>query len=74
MQPKQNCSLCYSKLENEWGNNPFPLLKKDGDRCCDRCNERYVIPTRRGFMTDDLRAKYVSNVINAMDKIYKSKN
>ena len=43
---KENCSLCGNKLENEYGNNPYPLLKKEEDRCCNLCNHNYVIPSR----------------------------
>ena len=43
---KENCSLCGNKLENEYGNNPYPLLKKEEDRCCNVCNHDYVIPSR----------------------------
>lgn len=42
----KNCSLCGNELENEYGNNPFPLLKRDTDRCCNQCNNNYVIKSR----------------------------
>ena len=49
---KVKCSLCGKQLETNhlgWdlGNNPYPLMKKDSDRCCDNCNTIYVLPTRR---------------------------
>ncbi len=45
------CSLCGKKIEKtnfgwEFGNNPFPLMRKESDRCCDDCNSTFVIPTR----------------------------
>lgn len=43
---REKCSLCGNKLDNEFGNNPFPLIKRDSDRCCNSCNESYVIPSR----------------------------
>jgi len=47
-----NCCLCGKRIEstpNGWiyGNNPHPLMKHHSDRCCDSCNEIYVLPTRR---------------------------
>jgi hypothetical protein len=33
-----NCCLCGLPYEHI-GNNPAPLSLKEGDRCCDACNE-----------------------------------
>jgi len=30
------CDICHSPLENEWGNNAWPIII-DGT-CCDTCN------------------------------------
>lgn len=40
------CCICGKQCENQWGNNPWPLKEKDTDRCCNECNENYVIPAR----------------------------
>ena len=45
------CCLCGDEItpENsswEFGNNPKPLWKDVNDRCCDGCNEEFVIPFR----------------------------
>lgn len=41
------CCLC-GKDTAGWGNNPYPLCdEKDFEsRCCDECNDTYVIPAR----------------------------
>jgi hypothetical protein len=36
------CAIC-EKVTSEWGNNPWPY---PGDRCCDMCNGRTVLPAR----------------------------
>lgn len=33
----ERCVLCDKELENEYGNNPWPLA--DHGRCCDDCND-----------------------------------
>lgn len=38
------CSLCGAKCKG-FGNNPEPLAKYE-ERCCDDCNNRFVIPAR----------------------------
>lgn len=40
------CCICGSECENEWGNNPYPISKDVNDRCCNVCNDNYVIPAR----------------------------
>lgn len=40
------CVLCQKKCENEWGNNPAPLVSMAYGVCCDQCNVRHVIPAR----------------------------
>ena len=43
----QKCCLCGTKFnEFEFGNNPSPLMKKDGEKCCDECNVNLVIESR----------------------------
>jgi hypothetical protein len=38
-----NCSIC-NIIDTGFGNNPWPITEKG--RCCDRCNERVVVPAR----------------------------
>lgn len=46
------CCFCSKKCENQWGNNPWPLKTKENDRCCNVCNEQYVITARLIGATD----------------------
>ena len=39
------CCICGAPIE-DWGNNPYPVVKWDGARCCDYCNQTVVIPAR----------------------------
>ena len=38
------CSICRDEFE-EYGNNPYPFGKVE-ERCCNRCNNYFVVPTR----------------------------
>ncbi len=42
-EKEKKCCICGIAFTG-WGNNPWPV-KKDG-RCCDSCNNQYVIPAR----------------------------
>lgn len=42
---KPKCCICGNECENEWGNNPYPLVTDEDARCCDKCND-YVITFR----------------------------
>lgn len=44
---KYKCCIC-GKEDFGWGNNPWPVVKDEDARCCDSCNNMYVIPTRLG--------------------------
>lgn len=39
------CCIC-GKSFTGYGNNPYPVNKGKGRRCCDACNFKYVIPER----------------------------
>ena len=39
------CSICGGFFYG-WGNNPYPVTKGEDDKCCDNCNDMYVIPAR----------------------------
>lgn len=45
MDKKFVCSIC-GKTFYGWGNNPYPVTKGEDDKCCDDCNNEYVIPMR----------------------------
>ncbi len=48
---KLKCCLCNQEIKpcliSGWdkGHNPAPL-GEEGDRCCDECNDKHVLPTR----------------------------
>lgn len=39
------CCIC-GKEYTGWGNNPYPVDKREDARCCDVCNDTQVIPAR----------------------------
>ena len=45
------CCICGNECENEYGNNPWPLVDGSIDgvtqSCCNVCNEARVVPARR---------------------------
>jgi len=43
------CCICHEPIEGH-GNNPAPVVEAEGDRCCDRCNFRIVLPARMDLM------------------------
>lgn len=58
MKKKNICCICGCEIRS-FGNNPYGamwkneegefvrFIPKPGDRCCDECNTRYVIPGRK---------------------------
>ncbi len=38
----KKCSICKKTFDG-YGNNPAPF---SGERCCDECNQNYVVPLR----------------------------
>jgi len=38
MNETQTCCWCGKQFVG-YGNNPYPLVKDEGARCCDECNE-----------------------------------
>jgi len=51
------CCLCGAEF-TEWGNNPEPIKSFEEGKCCNWCNDKYVIPARirdlfadRGLLT-----------------------
>jgi len=45
------CVICQYQCENEWGNNPAPIVSMAYGVCCDVCNWDFVIPARMGTLT-----------------------
>ena len=41
----KNCCFCGKEI-TDWGNNPAPVCTIEGARCCDVCDNRFVIPIR----------------------------
>ena len=41
------CIFCKTLKEGH-GNNPFPI--RENGKCCDECNQKYVIPERIKLM------------------------
>lgn len=38
---KLKCCICGKKISG-YGNDPWPLDKREGAKCCDKCNEAVV--------------------------------
>lgn len=39
------CCICGEKIEG-YGNNPEPYMSAEAGRCCDLCNQKFVVPAR----------------------------
>lgn len=39
------CCICGEKIEG-YGNNPEPYMSSEAGRCCDLCNQKFVVPAR----------------------------
>lgn len=52
------CCICGEEFQGV-GNNPYPVVKDEGARCCDDCNTLFVIPARIKAMIDDEENKEV---------------
>lgn len=48
----QKCSICQETFEG-YGNNPFPFPE---GRCCDDCDNRFVIPARMSHVAPNTPA------------------
>lgn len=50
---KGTCCICGEEIEG-YGNNPEPYTSaENGERCCDACNLKFVIPARLELMKKD---------------------
>lgn len=47
------CCICGKECENEYGNNPYPLFTGKDERCCDKCNDSYVLYARLNRVSKD---------------------
>ncbi len=36
------CCICGNLCEDQYGNNPDPLIKDEGARCCNKCNDTVI--------------------------------
>lgn len=41
MENTKKCCLCDKEFIG-YGNNPYPLVKEQGARCCDECNKLVI--------------------------------
>ena len=66
------CAICQGTFE-QFGNNPDPF---EGDRCCNECDQKYVIPARIQAMTgrglDAVQLRRVS-VVASTERLRKEK-
>lgn len=67
---KVKCCICHGDLENEFGNNPYPVVKAEGARCCNACNDFFVVPARvNGVKTLEEKISNEGKVLLTIDKI-----
>lgn len=45
MENGKLCCICGAPIEG-FGNNPDPVVTLENARCCDACNNDFVIPAR----------------------------
>lgn len=55
MDREGTCCLCGDKYAR-YGHNPAPLGSVETERCCDTCNDIFVVPVRMGQRVDSLTA------------------
>lgn len=70
---RQTCSLCKQEFVG-YGNNPQPILDNIDARCCDHCNDWFVIPVRMiQLSTDNLElVRYLAErggMLSGMKKV-----
>ena len=61
------CNLCGEEIKG-FGNNPDPLTENDDDRCCDECNDKYVIPMRIYMLEHKMERGELLTMINKIRK------
>lgn len=60
------CAICGKECENEFGNNPDPLLTDIDARCCNECNDKVIafrlyVASNPGKDIDKLREEFNKN-------------
>lgn len=63
------CSICGKEFNGE-GNNINPILSKNGNKCCNQCNEDIVIPTRLARMSTIEKLEDNVNYLSAQGREY----
>lgn len=65
----EKCSICGEEYYG-WGNNAFPVTE---GRCCDKCNDEFVIPVRIEQMSIEKTKSLlrVSKIIKGLKKVVK---
>lgn len=59
------CAICGKEIESKFGNNPYPVRTDEDARCCDKCNEAFVIPSRISLMyTPRNKHELIVNTLN----------
>jgi len=68
------CAICGKEMthpfiKNYLGNNPFPVRTGELDRCCDECNDKYVLFYRIGLLGASAElVEETANILNSMDE------
>lgn len=63
------CCICGKKIEG-YGNNPFPLEINPEKKCCDNCNDTYVLAARLMLIKPE-EADRIKKLIEAVKEIDK---
>lgn len=75
MESGRICAICGAPIEG-FGNNPYPVVKDEGARCCDLCDSMVVIPARiralRG-VPDDIEAEVRKATVESISKFRERK-
>ena len=51
------CAICGKEMNNEFGNNSWPVRTNEEERCCDECNMSFVLPYRYMLMNLNQKRK-----------------
>lgn len=63
------CCICGEEIKG-YGNNPFPISIKEGEKCCDNCNDTYVLAARLMLIKPE-EADRIKKLIEAVKEIDK---
>lgn len=64
------CSICGREISHPLipkyvGNNPYPVRTGENDRCCDECNNEFVIVFRLALIElDNEQRNHTANLLN----------